>query len=141
MEQKGHTIGKLAQAAGVSVETVRFYQRRGLLPQPAASGRGWRTYGDEIVWRLRYIKQAQSLGFSLAEIAALQARLPGGAAFCSAFRQAVEAKIAAIDAEMERLAGRREELAGVLAACRVSTAAGRCPIAANHGSTGSKGDS
>jgi len=133
MAHPGRTIGRLAEEAGVGVETVRFYQRRGLLPRPAASGHGWRQYGDDALTLLRYIKQAQDLGFSLAEIAALQADLPSGLGFCASFRQAVEAKIVAIDAEIERLARRRAALAEVLAQCRVSSAAGRCPIAVNTG--------
>jgi DNA-binding transcriptional MerR regulator len=131
MESPGRTIGRLAEEAGVGVETVRFYQRRGLLPLPAAPRQGFRRYGDDVLWRLRYIKQARELGFSLAEIAALQADLPGGPSFCAAFRQAVEAKIAALDAEAERLARQRAALSEVLAQCRVSSAAGRCPIVAN----------
>jgi MerR family transcriptional regulator, mercuric resistance operon regulatory protein len=64
-------ISELARAGGVGVETVRFYQRKGLLASPTAPGSGGRHYGSEDVNRLRYIRRAQAAGFSLAEIATL----------------------------------------------------------------------
>jgi len=64
----GLTIGKLAAAEGVSVETVRFYQRRGLLPQPERQGAGFREYSEADRWRLAFIRRAKRLGFSLEEI-------------------------------------------------------------------------
>ncbi len=77
----GLTIGKFAEAGGVGVETVRFYQRRGLLPAPGRGGSGFREYTEDDQWRLAFIRRAQRLGFSLAEIGDLlgpaQARSTG----------------------------------------------------------------
>ena len=65
------TISRLATAAGVNVETVRFYQRSGLIDEPERPRSGYRTYGDEHVRRIRFVKRAQLLGFTLEEIASL----------------------------------------------------------------------
>src|SRR5437868_1517709 len=69
----GVTIGALAKAAGVSVETVRYYQRRGLLDEPAKPPGGQRRYGDAVISRLGFIRRAQQLGFSLEEVKGLLA--------------------------------------------------------------------
>ena len=70
MEHSGVTIAGAAEAAGVGVETVRFYERRGLIRQPASNG-GYRRYGDEQIERIRFVKRAQALGFSLEEVESL----------------------------------------------------------------------
>ena len=67
----GGTIGDVAEAAGVGVETVRYYERRGLVSQPGRAGGGYRRYGDGHIHRIRFIKRAQALGFSLEEVASL----------------------------------------------------------------------
>ncbi len=72
----GRTIGQLAREACVNVETIRYYQRRGLIPQPQAVDGRWRHYGDEAFFLLRFIKLMQRLGFSLREIQALLAHFP-----------------------------------------------------------------
>lgn len=71
MTQKNFTIGALAKKAGVNVETIRFYQRRGLLIQPAKPFMGVRHYTERDVQRVRFIKQGQKLGFTLAEVSEL----------------------------------------------------------------------
>jgi DNA-binding transcriptional MerR regulator len=68
------TIGALATAAGISVETVRYYERRGLLPAPDRTGAGYRQYRSDDLWRLGFIRRAKGLGFTLAEIADLLGR-------------------------------------------------------------------
>jgi MerR family mercuric resistance operon transcriptional regulator len=65
---RSRTIGRLAEEAGVHVETVRYYERRGILEQPPKPDNGWRVYGDEALETLRFVKRAQWLGFSLDEI-------------------------------------------------------------------------
>ncbi|MCY1268511.1 Mercuric resistance operon regulatory protein [compost metagenome] len=67
----GLSIGKLAEAAGVNIETIRYYQRRGLLDEPPKPLSGYRCYLPEQVKRLRFIKRAQALGFTLGEVGAL----------------------------------------------------------------------
>jgi MerR family copper efflux transcriptional regulator len=88
------TIGQVARDAGVGVETVRFYEREGLLEQPARRASGYRIYELDAVDRLRFIKQAQRLGFTLREIKELFALKLDPAATRSQVRERAEAKIA-----------------------------------------------
>ncbi len=114
----GRTIGQLAREASVNVETIRFYERRGLIPQPQAVDGRWRHYGDETVFLLRFIKLMQSLGFSLREIQGLLAPLPDTEAFCEAAREATESKIVQLQADIRGLSKIREVLQSQLESCR-----------------------
>jgi MerR family copper efflux transcriptional regulator len=105
------TIGELAEAAGVATDTVRFYERRGLLPAPPRTASGYRQYDDEALDRLRFILRAKQLGFTLAEVDGL---MP---ARFATVRSAAVAKIAALDAEAAELARVRERLAVLVASC------------------------
>ena len=107
----GLTIGRLATAAGVHVETVRYYERRGLLEQPArAPGGGYREYSDDDLWRLQFIGRAKGLGFTLAEIGSLLSSGSSSAAVLDAARaklaevRSQEAALATVRARLERLA-------------------------------------
>jgi MerR family transcriptional regulator, mercuric resistance operon regulatory protein len=126
------TIARLAASAGVGVETVRFYQRKGLLPVPASSG-AVRHYDETDVQRLRFIRAAQRAGFSLKEISELLAL------DASEDRARVQAltrtRLAALDAEMAELAAARAMLAGLLDEC-TSGKAGPCPIIATFTAVG-----
>ena len=106
------TIGELADEAGVGVDTVRFYERRGLLPPPPRTASGYRQYGDDDLERLRFILRAKELGFTLAEIDGL---LP--AARSVRVRSAAAAKIDALDAEVAELARVRARLAALVETC------------------------
>jgi MerR family copper efflux transcriptional regulator len=121
------TIGKLALEAGVGVETIRFYERRGLLDQPARQG-AVRVYGDEALWRVRYVKVAQSWGLSLHEMKMLLAGAERSPNFCASLRAAASKRIDAIDSEMVKLATQRAELATFVSACAAKADADRCPI-------------
>lgn len=125
------TIARLAASAGVGVETVRFYQRKGLMPVPASSG-AVRHYDEQDVQRLRFIRTAQRAGFSLKEIAELTEL------DASSDRARVQAltrtRLAALDAEMAELAAARTMLAGLLKEC-TSGNAGPCPIIATFTGT------
>lgn len=68
---KPMTIGKLAKAAGISAETIRYYERSGFLPSPGRLASGYRVYGSESIRLIRFIKEAQALGFTLAEVSEL----------------------------------------------------------------------
>jgi MerR family mercuric resistance operon transcriptional regulator len=119
------TIGGLAKAAGVGVETVRYYQRRGLLPEPARPPGEVRRYGEEDVKRLRFIRSAQAAGFTLNEIKEL---LDLDAADDRArARQLAQARVAAIDAKIAELREARDALAGLAGAC-ARKRGGPCPI-------------
>lgn len=120
------TIGALARAAEVGVETVRYYQRRGLLPGDGAKRGAFRVYGDADVARLRFIRRAQSLGFTLDEIAgllALDVETDRDEA-----RRAARAKIADIDARMRQLQNVREALQELVRCCESAVTSAPCPI-------------
>ena len=123
------TIGSLAQVAGVGVETVRFYQRRGLLAVPPRAG-GIRRYDGKDVERLRFIKRAQAAGFTLAEIGELIA-LDAGEDRPRA-RQLAKARIAALDEKIAELKEARTSLARLAKECGEGRA-GPCPIIASFG--------
>ncbi len=121
------TIAKLAQAGGVGVETVRFYQRRGLIDTPTRDG-AIRRYGSDDVRRLRFIRQAQAAGFTLAEIAELLA-LDAGEDRARAFGLA-SARIAALDARIVELTAARVSLTRLAKQCG-DGGHGPCPIIAS----------
>lgn len=123
------TIGGLAHAGGVGVETVRFYQRRGLVAVPARAG-GIRRYGARDVERLGFIKRARAAGFTLAEIAELIA-LDAGDDRPRA-RELAAARIAALDAKIAELKQARAALARLARECGEDRA-GPCPIIASFG--------
>ncbi len=117
------TIGRLARKARVGVETIRYYERRGLLPAPPRDGSGYRIYGPEDVARIRFIKRAQSLGFSLQEILDLLSLQADPNASCAEVKARAEAKMADIDQKIAALQKIRRALALVSAQCR-----GRGPV-------------
>jgi MerR family mercuric resistance operon transcriptional regulator len=118
------TIGALAKAANVHVEIVRYYQRRGLLREPARPLNGIRRYGVADVSRLRFVKHAQQSGFTLDDVRALL-RLSGRPA-CGASRTLAAKKLAAIEEKMRMLVRLRRELRAWVAACDTNTG-DNCP--------------
>lgn len=122
------TIGKLAKAGGVGVETVRYYQRRGLLPTPVRGGgpdAGVRRYGEGELRRLRFIRSAQAAGFTLDEIGELL-ELDATDDRARA-RELARARIAALDAKIAELMQAREGLSRLAKECGEGRA-GPCPI-------------
>src|SRR5947207_4045264 len=97
------TIGQVARSAGVGVETVRFYERQGLLEEPARRESGYRQYPDDVVARLRFIKRAKELGFSLKEIKELLALRVDPDTTCAEVRSKAAAKIADIKEKIQAL--------------------------------------
>ena len=123
--KKSDTIGALAKAAGVGVETVRYYQRRGLLPEPARPHGEVRRYSDEDVRRLKFIRSAQAAGFTLSEIGELL-ELSASDDRARA-RQLAQARVAALDEKIAQLQQAREALSGLARVCAKGRA-GPCPI-------------
>lgn len=123
------TIGTLARTAGVGVETVRFYQRKGLVAEPPRAG-AIRRYGTRDVTRLRFIKRAQTAGFTLAEIGELVAL--DATDDRPRARQLAQARIDAIDAKIAELKESRAALARLARECGEDEA-GPCPIIASFG--------
>lgn len=125
MTGEGRTIGRLAAEAGVNVETVRYYQRQGLMPEPPRPRDGYRLYDRAAVERLRFIRRAQQLGFTLREVGELLA-LGDGA--CREVQELAEAKLAEIETRIRDLEAMREVLGGHLAACRAGEGGNGCPM-------------
>jgi MerR family mercuric resistance operon transcriptional regulator len=120
------TIGGLAQAVAVNTETVRYYQKRGLLPVPDRVLGGIRRYSAADVEQLRFIKRAQAVGFSLAEILTLLELR--ATVCCSATRELALAKVQMIDQRCEELQQMRAELARWIADCDTNDADLTCPV-------------
>lgn len=119
------TIGRLAKAAEVNVETVRYYQRVGLVIEPVKALDGFRVYPNETVNRIRFIKRAQKLGFSLQDIAHL---LELGEGHCDDVREQAEAKLGQIEAQIKDLQAMRKTLKKLITECSAGNENGSCPI-------------
>jgi len=122
------TIGRLAAAASVNVETVRYYQRKGLIDEPERPLNSVRRYSEESVNRIPFIKRAQELGFTLAEIANLLA-LEGGRN-CRKTRDLAERKLAIVESRLTDLNRLRRTLRELIARCDTSRGKVSCPIIA-----------
>jgi MerR family copper efflux transcriptional regulator len=103
MGMKALTIGKAARESGVGVETIRFYERQGLIEQPPKPHMGVRRYSDEAISRIRFIKKAQQLGFTLREIHELLALRADPDADCSQLREEAVAKLQNVRQKIEQL--------------------------------------
>lgn len=123
------TIGVFARAAGVNVETIRFYQRKGLLPQPDKPYGSIRRYGEADVTRLRFVKSAQRLGFSLDEIAELL-RLDDGT-HCDEASHLAEHKLQDVREKMADLARMETVLSELVRACHARKGNVSCPLIAS----------
>jgi MerR family transcriptional regulator, copper efflux regulator len=122
------TIGQVAAHAGVNVETVRYYERRKLLPLPPRTPVGYRQYPPEVVVRIRFIKRAQELGFSLKEIGELLAlRVRHGAA-CRDVEQKARTKVGLVEGKIRQLEEMKRALERLAEACRTRSATAECPI-------------
>ena len=126
MSSASLTIGAVAAEARVNVETIRYYQRRGLLSVPAAPAGGVRRYPEDMVRRVRFIKRAQRLGFTLEEVAALLELNDGK--HCAETRAAAERKFSELESKITDLKAMRDSLASLIKACGKPGAIVHCPI-------------
>ena len=124
--QEKLTIGAFARAAGVNVETIRFYQRKGLLPEPDKPQGGIRRYGESYVRRVRFIKSAQHLGFSLNEVGELL-RLDDGT-HCREASALAERKLIDVREKLTALTHMEAVLAELVHACHATRANISCPL-------------
>lgn len=122
------TIGNLADQAAVNVQTLRYYERRGLLPAPPRTDGGYRQYPPDSVARVRFIKRAQLLGFSLKEIAELLDLRVHPRRSCSDMRRKAVAKRTEIDQKIRSLKDLRAALDDLIEACDSNTPTKECPI-------------
>ena len=127
MKSAQRTIGKIAKEAGVTVETIRFYERRGLIEQPIKMSGRYRVYSDDILAQVRYIKIAQALGFTLSEIKDLRSQMTQKSTFCSAVEGTVSKKLAAIETEIQSLRALKHDLLSFQQRCS-ERGSDDCPI-------------
>ncbi len=126
MTQKSFTIGVLAKKAGVTVETIRFYQRRALLVQPVKPIKGVRHYTEHDVQRVRFIKQGQKLGFSLDEISGLLSLEDGQ--HCQETKEIALRKLVLIRERIEGLRTMEAALSNLVESCANNADSVQCPI-------------
>jgi Hg(II)-responsive transcriptional regulator len=122
------TIGRLARAVGVNIQTLRYYERRNLLAPTARKPSGYRVYGDEAISRLRFIKNAQGLGFTLREIAELLNLRVSSKSQCGSVLRKAQAKLAQVEAKVQDLQALARTLRSLMRSCRVGQPTDRCPI-------------
>jgi MerR family transcriptional regulator, copper efflux regulator len=122
------TIGQMARRAGVGIDTVRYYERQGLLMAPPRRRSGYRDYPADSLDRLRFIRRAKALGFSLREIRELLGLHASSAAGCAEAAGQAREKIAAIATKMRDLEAMRQGLEKLAAACERRTATEGCPL-------------
>ena len=120
--------GEVAQQAGVNPQTLRYYERRGLLEEPPRRPSGYRSYAADTIDRLRFVKRAQQLGFTLAEVEALLHLASGGPASCDQARTMATEKVAELDAKIESLQAMRKALDRLIDTCDLPRGSRKCPL-------------
>jgi MerR family copper efflux transcriptional regulator len=122
------TIGAVAKRAGVAIDTIRYYEREGLLPQPLRRPSGYRSYGEDTVAQLRFIRRAKNLGFTLEEIRELLALSADRQRGVKAVKQRAQRRLAEIETRIEELQRVRAGLAQLIEACPGHGKPEQCPI-------------
>jgi MerR family transcriptional regulator, copper efflux regulator len=125
------TTGALAKQGGVNLESIRYYERRGLLPKPPRTDAGYRMYTDDALRRVRFIKRAQAIGFTLREIRELLGLRVKAGSTCDDVRRKAEAKVAEIDRKRRQLAAMKKALVRLVASCDRSGPASACTFLGN----------
>lgn len=132
------TIGQVARQAGVGVETVRFYERQGLIEEPTRSASGYRQFDEEVVDRLRFIREAKELGFTLGEIKELLSLKLDHSSSCGEVKGRAEAKIADIEEKIRTLQRMKRALVKLTKACSGDGPTSECPILESLDGTGKR---
>lgn len=112
----------------MNVQTLRYYERRGILPEPQRSGAGYRSYDAQAVRTVRFVKCAQQLGFSLKEIDSLLELAAGGPRSCEAARKLASERIEELEVKIEHLTAMRSSLRQLIATCDRSPTERECPL-------------
>lgn len=120
--------GQVAVLAGVNVQTLRYYERRGLLKEPERRPSGYREYPPEAVQLIRFIKRAQELGFTLSEVEDLLRLRADQESACAEVRSAAEAKIESIEQKIRHLRAMKRALDQLVASCATESSPRHCPI-------------
>jgi Hg(II)-responsive transcriptional regulator len=121
-------IGEVAAQAAVTIQTLRYYERRGLLRAPSRQTSGYRRYEDDVVQRVRFIRRAQDLGFTLEEISDLLGLWTDSAQSCTAVERRASATLERIDDKLRDLGRMRGALAQYVTACRDRRSFDECPL-------------
>lgn len=119
---------ELAEQAGVNVQTLRYYERRGLLPEPERLDSGYRAYGPDAVQIVKFVRRAQKLGFSLEEINSLLELSAGGPESCEAARELASAKVAELDQKLASITAMRGSLLRLIDTCALPRDRRECPL-------------
>lgn len=122
------TIGQLAARSGVGVETIRFYERKGIISQPARPANGFRKYDEQTAERIRFVQQAQELGFTLNEIKQLLSLRVDPRTSCATVKAKANEKIADIDGKIAGLRRMRGALVEITRTCSGTGPTSACPI-------------
>ncbi|HXE89714.1 MAG TPA: MerR family DNA-binding protein [Terriglobales bacterium] len=122
------TIGQLAREAGVNLETVRFYERKGLMPRPARRPSGYREYAPEAARRIRFIRRAKELGFSLREVGELLRLRVDPRRSCADVKRQAEAKLADIEGKLRELRHMKVALKKLASECTGRGPTSQCPL-------------
>ena len=135
----GLTIGSVAQQAGVNIETLRYYERKGVVPKPPRTSSNYRLYSEDTVRRVRFVKRAQELGFSLREIKELLALRATRGAKCQDVRRQALHKIEEMDEKILSLEAMKDVLRKLVKECASTSApASDCPILESLDSNGTR---
>ena len=122
------TIGTVAKEAQVNLQTIRYYEREGLLPEPPRRPSGYRMFSSDSVRRVRFIKRAQELGFSLTEIKELLALRVDAKTSCAEVKARARAKLADVEEKISALRAIKKALAGLTTTCTGRGPVSECPI-------------
>ena len=122
------TIGAVAKRVGVAIDTIRFYEREGLLPEPLRRASGYRSYGESTIAQLRFIRRAKQLGFTLEEIRELLALSTDRRLGVKAVKQRARERLLAIEQRIVELQRVRDGLAQLVESCPGHGAPEQCPI-------------
>lgn len=125
---KGFRVGEVARQAGVNLQTIRYYEKRGLLPRPPRTASNYRLYPQDAVRRVQFIKRAQELGFTLKEIKELLSLRAAQDARCSDVRKRTQAKILDIKVKLRTLEAMRKALTRLIGECSGKGPVTECPI-------------
>lgn len=125
---QGYKIGEIAGRVGINVQTLRYYERLRILIPKNRRASGYRIYGQEELKRIRFIKKAQELGFSLKEIEGLLKLKVTTLSQCDAVRRRAEQKINEVEKKMDRLKAMQRILKELIASCHKKETTDRCPM-------------
>jgi len=123
-------IGRLAEMSGVSIDTVRYYEREGLLPEPSRRASGYREYSQSDVERLRFVRRAKELGFTLTEIAELLSLTADRHSDMQGVKRKAEERLEQVETKLAELQRVKRGLKQLIAACPGHGELDRCPIVA-----------